>query len=317
MKVLQLMTLTASAILFSFACTQHKNEAEKTLSQDVKVEEIKAPSAHEDNKNERLFIANADTAIAENQQLNEEKFEEKRNAPEQNASAKQKKDWDKKIVKTASLGLEVKDYSAFNQQLHETVKQFGGYIAQEEQNQSAYQIENKVSIKIPAHQFEDAVSKLTLNSERIIERKISSEDVTTEMIDTKSRIEAKKEVRQRYLELLKQAKNMKDILEVQNEINEIQEQLESAAGRLAYLGHSSAFSTINLTFYQVTGATAVSEKEPTYLYKMNEAFSNGLKWVSNLILGLVALWPLLIGIAVLFIIYKRRKNFKAKPVNAG
>jgi len=58
------------------------------------------------------------------------------------------------------------------------------------------------------------------------------------MADTRSRLETKKEVRERYLDLLKQARNMKDILAVQNEINDIQEQMEGAAGRT---GHSLAF----------------------------------------------------------------------------
>ena len=79
------------------------------------------------------------------------------------------------------------------------------------------------------------------------EKKITSEDVTTEVIDTRSRLEAKKQVRLRYLDLLKQAKNMEEILSVQSEINGIQEQIESAAGRMEYLQHSSSFSTIHLT----------------------------------------------------------------------
>jgi hypothetical protein len=43
---------------------------------------------------------------------------------------------------------------------------------------------------------------------------------------------------------------MKEILQVQQEINSIQEQMESASGRINYLSHQSAYSTIHLQYFQ-------------------------------------------------------------------
>lgn len=43
-------------------------------------------------------------------------------------------DWDKKIIKTANLKIAVKDFKKYNSSVHALVKQFGGYIAQEELN---------------------------------------------------------------------------------------------------------------------------------------------------------------------------------------
>ena len=100
-----------------------------------------------------------------------------------------KPDWDKKIIKTASLNAEVKDYNIFYSSLREKIKGLGGYIAQEEQSQSDYKIENSLTIKIPVDQFDNAVVQLTGNTEKINQKKITSQDVTTEVIDTKSRME--------------------------------------------------------------------------------------------------------------------------------
>src|SRR5579871_3370016 len=128
-------------------------------------------------------------------------------------------------------------------------------------------MENALSIKVPVDRFDNAMAELITNNEKVMEKKINSDDVTTEIVDMKSRIEAKKQVRLRYLDLLKQAKNMDEILQVQNEINDIEEQLESAAGRIEYLNHSTTFSTINLTFYEIINSSAPNEKEPTYLHQ--------------------------------------------------
>jgi len=197
--------------------------------------------------------------------------------------------------------------------MREKVRSVGGYIAQEEQNQSDYKIENMLSIKVPVDQFDNALGQLTTsNIKKINEKKITSQDVTTEFIDTKSRMESKKQVRQRYLDLLKQAKNMEEILNVQSEINSIQEDIESAAGRIEYLGHSSAYSTIDLTYYQVLNSSAKDNDKPSFATKMSNAFKNGWSWVGDLFIGLLSIWPLLLVVFAAFILYKRTKINKPK-----
>jgi Tfp pilus assembly protein PilZ len=221
-------------------------------------------------------------------------------------------DWDKKIIKNASLNLEVKDYKIFYSSFREKVRSLGGYVAQEEQTQSEYKIENTLTIKVPVDQFDNALTLLTSNVEKINERKISSQDVTSEFVDTKSRMEAKKQVRQRYMDLLKQAKNMEEILSVQSEINSIQEEIESAAGRIEYLGHSSAYSTINLTYYQVLNSSAKDNSKPSFGTKIINAFKTGSGWIVDLIIGLVSIWPLFLLTFILIIVYKKMKPIKPK-----
>jgi len=222
-------------------------------------------------------------------------------------------DWDKKIIRTGTLNLEVKDYNKYYQSLSEIVRREGGYISQEDQQQTEYQISNNLFIKVPVDRFQetmDLISKGTGNEE-VRDKKVSSEDVTTQMIDTKSRIETKKEVRLRYLELLRQAKNMKDILQVQSEINNIQEEMETAAGRLNYLGHASAYSTINLTCYQILNPTARDIKEPGFSIKIFNAFNSGWDFIKAIILGVISIWPLWFFLAGLWIVVRKWKPVKA------
>src|SRR5579859_5010353 len=49
-------------------------------------------------------------------------------------------DWDKKIVKTANMTLEVKNFKSFDGVLHRTVRQAGGYISSETQALSEYKV---------------------------------------------------------------------------------------------------------------------------------------------------------------------------------
>jgi len=223
-------------------------------------------------------------------------------------------DWDKKIVKTATLSAEVKNYKAFSQQLNEKVKKYGGYISQEEQAQSDYQIENSVVIKVPVDQFENAVNDLTKDVVKLNEKRISSEDVTTQLIDGRSRLEAKKQVRLRYLDLLKQAKNMEDILTVQREINSIQEEIELVNGRINVLSHQSAMSTIRFTFFQIIDPSAKTpEERPSgFLDKVKTAFAGGWYWIREVLVGLISIWPLLLVIILGIWLFKKKQMPKIK-----
>ena len=96
-------------------------------------------------------------------------------------------DWDKKIIKTADLHIEVKDFQRYTSRLHNAVKASGGYIAQEQQAQTAAEIDNTVSIKVPVDRFDDLLQQLPSDSDRLMEKKVTSEDVTMEFVDTRIR----------------------------------------------------------------------------------------------------------------------------------
>ena len=298
--------IALSAILLFISCMDNMKkspEKESIVALDRKLEENKVAIP---TGNDKGFVGTYSDTTASPQQSEPDKKKQNQTIPAVQP------DWDKKIIKTATLNLEVKDYKSYNSSLRDKIKQSGGYVAQEEQTQSDYKIENTITIKVPVDQFDNAVNLITTNVEGLNEKKITSQDVTTEVVDTKSRLEAKKQVRLRYLDLLKQARNMEEILSVQSEINGIQEAIESAAGRIEYLNHSSSFSTINLTFYQVLNASAIDSEKPSFSTKLSTAFRSGWSWVTDLFIGIVSIWPLLMMIFAGFIIYKRIKTPKAK-----
>ena len=296
------IALTAIALFIS--C---KNENKSDSIADVRtITKQQEKPQLQDERNKTGVVGDINDKIAAPQQPEATKTKEDQQVPQV------KSDWDKKIIKTANLNLEVKDYNIYNTSLRDKLKQFGGYIAQEELSQSEYKIENILTIKIPVDQFDEAVNSISSDVKELNEKKITSEDVTTEVVDTRSRLEAKKQVRLRYLDLLKQAKNMEEILSVQSEINGIQEQIESAAGRMEYLQHSSSFSTIHLTFYQVLNRAAIDSDKPTFSTRITNAFRFGWNWIGELSIGIVSIWPLLLAVFGIIILYKRSNRPKPK-----
>ena len=295
----QLLFAGIAFLLLAISCSQ-ANEKETAQTAIVTELELKAPAS--------------DSMAATYEQAPAIPGDQKQKQPtkQPSQSPESKPDWNKKIIKTATLNVEVKDYAKFNQVVHLSAEKFGGYIADEQQSETEYKIENTIVIKVPVDQFQSAVDFLTSGDGKINEKKISSEDVTTQVVDTKSRLEAKKQVRLRYLDLLKQAKNMEEILQVQTEINDIQEEIESAAGRINYLSNASAMSTINLTYYQIVNASAKETETVSFWEKTKYAFLSGWNGLVEVLIGLLNIWPLALIVGIVVWTVKRSVFKKAK-----
>lgn len=224
-------------------------------------------------------------------------------------------DWDKKIIKTAQIELSLKDYSGFNRSLSSLIKQSGGYIAEEQMEQTDYRTGSNFVIKIPTANFTDFINGLQNDGVSIVSKNIRSEDVTAQYIDTKARIQAKREVRDRYLALLRQSGKMEDVLQVQSEINEIQESIESATAQINHLQHASAYSTVNLSCYQYNNGYKGNKANIAFGEKLVKAFQTGTNVLANILLFVITLWPFaLAGIAVLFWIRYLQRNKKSVVV---
>ncbi len=286
---------------------------DKSSVTEQKTEAVAALKATDNNKPEERnkSYETADT-IAVPAPLKEEEAPKQAGA----ASPAQNIDWDKKIIKNATLVVEAKSQKTFNDFVHEQVKRTGGYVAEEEQTKSDYKIENMATIKVPVDQFDNLVKSLTsTKEENIVTQKVTSQDVTGEVIDTRARTEAKRQIRLRYLDLLKQAKNMEDILKVQEEINNIQEEIEAGAGQVKYLTHAAAYSTVQLTFYEILNPSAEENRSPGFGTRVLNALGNGMDWLGELLVVLLTLWPLWLLAGALLWGFRRWRKTKPTPTS--
>ena len=210
-----------------------------------------------------------------------------------------------KIIKSASLRYKVKDLQVASKNINLIISQFQGYISDQRAQNDLYQKENRLLIKVPTNNFTTIVDSLGSVAEFIDFENITSQDVTEEYIDIQSRLKTKLEIKERYETILrKNAKTVKDILDTEEKLGAIQQEIESAQGRINYLTNKVTYSTIELTIYE----TATYKEQPTtfqrsFLSKMKEGFSFGWNLIQQILLAIVYIWPLLIvgGVVVYFV----------------
>lgn len=214
-----------------------------------------------------------------------------------------------KIIKTANLRFETQDMAKSHQHILSIVKQTEGYIQNDNSGKQSYgDFYHNITVRVPTRNFQMAVDNIAKGVDYFEEKSISQKDVTEEFVDLQARLKAKRALEDRYINLLTQAKNVKDMLEIERELAQIREEIEAKQGRLKYLQSQVSLSTLNIHFFKNEISTDTSK---SYGSKMINAFKGGWNGVSSFFLGVLYLWPLFIFAIVSFIVlrkYLRKKK---------
>ncbi|MGD0709770.1 MAG: DUF4349 domain-containing protein [Bacteroidales bacterium] len=220
-----------------------------------------------------------------------------------------------KIIKTAENSMQVKDIKEGRKAILAIVQQSNAYIASENQTTNSYSMTNDITIRIKPEGFESMVSKLLDISVYTDYNRVTSQDVTADCVDTEARLKSKKEVEERYTEILKKANTIGDILEVEEKLRQIREEIEASEGKLKYMNDQVDYSTINLHFYEKLDYQPAPESG--FFYKLGKAFNGGWHGLQVFFIGIIYLWPLwLIAAVIVYCILKlvERGKRKKKPL---
>ncbi len=202
----------------------------------------------------------------------------------------------RQIIKTANYRIQVKNVNESTRHAHQLATKHGGFVSASELVNSSYEITNSITIRVPAFHFDSLLEDLGEEAIFTQFKRISSQDVTAEYVDITTRLKTKKEVRDRYVDILRnKAKSVKDVLEAEDKIRVIQEEIEAQEGRLRYLKDQVALSTIQLEIYQVIEY----QPEPaafreSFWTKLFGALKGGWDLLQGIVLFFVNIWPLVI-----------------------
>lgn len=217
----------------------------------------------------------------------------------------------KKIIKDGRMGLQVTDLEKTKQNIDAALKQYGGYYANESYQDSHYQNTFTLNIRIPSTGYEKFISDIQNGNGKVLYKEISARDVTDQFVDIQTRLANKRSYLNRYRELVRQAKTIKEVLEVEEQIRILEEEIESAEGRLRLMNDRVSYSTLELTLNKEKEYTYTPDKRIRFFERAKEAFSSGWHIFVDIILVLFTIWPLWIVMGVvIYVIRRKRKNKK-------
>jgi Domain of unknown function (DUF4349) len=162
-----------------------------------------------------------------------------------------------------------------------------------------------ISFMVPAAKFDetiDALSKLG----KVQTEHISGNDVSAQYVDLQARLANEEAQRNAMIALLSKAQTVNDIIAVQNQLGQITGQIEQLKGQIQYIDHNVAFSTITVQMTEA-GATVVTAPSDSWGFAsaLTDAAHNFVATVNYLVTGLGAVGPILILLALGFLLWRR------------
>ena len=232
---------------------------------------------------------------------------------------------ERKIIKSSQLSLETAKFNDVINLLEDMVKSYGGYIASSsidaEGINNNYQCLRFASyeINVPSDKLDDFLdesSKLAT----VRNKSTSAEDITAQYYDNESRLKSLQIQEERYLEILKTATEVKDIIEIENALTDVRYEIENLTTCLNKISNLVDMATVNINIQEVSQETVAQSVPKTLGEKISSSFVNSLKKIKefsiNTVIFIIAAIPYLIIISILLVlslgIYKAIKNKKSK-----
>ncbi len=230
------------------------------------------------------------------------------------------------VISTGTVSLSSDDVREARRDVQRVVDASGGEVTEEqtdtdEDGRPAYA---RLVVRVPAGGFGEAMTALEAVADlRGSDR--TSEDVTTQVIDTDVRVRAQEASLRRVEQLLARAKGLKEIIWIESQLTSRQAELDSLEGQQAWLADQTRDSTIVVDISRTPKEEPEEEKAGTgFLAGLGGgmdalgAVAVGLATVVGALLPFVVVLTLL-GVPVWLVVRRslRRRRTSASPPAAA
>ena len=212
----------------------------------------------------------------------------------------------RKIIKRGNISFQTADVNQTKSFIALVVQGLNGYLTKDNAYDYSDRFEHSLTIRIPADNFDLLLKNISESVEKLDSKNIDMLDVTEEFIDIEARIKTKKELQNKYIELLKRATKVEELLNIEKEIGILQTEIESVEGRMKYLKDKIAFSTLTVIYYQKTSSPF------GFSSKFVDGVKNGWSVFLWAIVGLSYLWVFILIAGMTIYIFRQLKKKKLR-----
>jgi hypothetical protein len=151
------------------------------------------------------------------------------------------------VIRTGAVSLKSEDVGDARFEVQKVVDQHAGDVTEEETrtNDDGVIKTTRMVIRVPSADFTQVMGQL----EKVADLEMStssSEDVTTQVIDNRVRVQVQRRSIARIQTLLDRARSIRDIVRIESQLNPRQATLNSLLRRQAYLQDQTSLSTITV-----------------------------------------------------------------------
>ena len=220
-----------------------------------------------------------------------------------------------KIIYTANLTLESKDYDAARAALDAALTEADGYLdsSSEYTDSSDSTRSLSLTLRVPQDNYKSFLAAASQAGSVTYENQ-QAQDVTTQYMDVETRLSNLEAQRTRLQELQAQATSLSDLIEIESSLSDVQSQIESWQSQLDWYSDQVTCCTVYITLNEVQTYSLTSEN---FLSRLTGAFGNGwtafVNGLQQALVNLVYAWPVVVlAVAAVTAFLFHRKNKKKK-----
>jgi hypothetical protein len=212
--------------------------------------------------------------------------------------------FNRKIIRNADLTLETESPTDGLRKITAAAESNGGFVVTSEFKQNPVPAGEKptqtvtVVARVPASNFAATLDAIRKAGDRVIQEKVSGQDVSEEYLDLEARLRTKRALEAQFLEIMKQARKVQDALDVQSELADVRTEIERLEGRRRFLENQAALSTITTTLQMpqpIVAATASG-----FGTSIKRAFGDSVDTAAAIVLFVIQAVIVLTPIALFF-----------------
>lgn len=203
-----------------------------------------------------------------------------------------------KVVRSASLTLETEDFETDMDAIKSTVAKYGGLFERNAISGEVGSRRAELTLRVPAALLETYVEQLRSLC-HVLESEISAQDIT-QYTDTALRLDTYRAQLTRVKELTAQAKDLDEVLELEEEAARLQYEIDKLTSALNGWDSQAEMSTVNVVLTEYSHVDAAIGASG-FSGRVGEQFAASMSAISSflgdMMLSAIALLPHLIWIA--------------------
>jgi len=166
----------------------------------------------------------------------------------------------RQVISTGRIVVESKDVAQTRQKVFELVDGWRGEVSNEQANSDpdGTMRRTHLVLRVPSGSFDIAMAALARTGHAVSQRR-SAQDVTTQVIDTDARVQAKRRAVQQLEALLNRADTLGQVIRLEGDISDRQAELESLQQQQCWLRDQTTMSTIDMRIDRAPRATPADE----------------------------------------------------------
>ena len=212
-------------------------------------------------------------------------------------SGSNENDEDRKVVRTSYLELVVARPEEAAEKIRGLASRCGGFLVTSEMRGDRHVSGASLTIRVPAVRYEEVRAGIRKLARRVESEKIEAQDVTRQYVDRAANLRNLRAEESQYLAILKQAKTVKDTLDVSEKLSAVLGQIEQQQAEFAALSKQTETVAIQVTLgTEVEARIFGMDWRPLYQVKM--ALRDGLDGVASYASTMTAVLFLLPAVAL-------------------